>query len=161
VNDLERQFRSLSLEEIMNNHEAQEAPFGIINKPPSFSGKKYELEGFLTRAVLAMESRPNQFVTDESKIRFLMSYMLGKPLEWVSCLIKNNSLLLRNYEGFIQELKSSFGDYSSETVVANSRLCSLRQKKMECVFEYISEFQRIAQYSNFSENAKSICLLKV
>jgi len=90
----------------MNNQESQEAIFGVINKPPSFTGKKYELEGFLTRADLAMESRPNQFIGDVAKIRFLMSYMLGKPLEWVSCLRKNNSPILNNYEEFIKELKT-------------------------------------------------------
>jgi len=101
LNELERLFEALSLQEIMNE---PEAVFGIINKPPSFTGKKYELEGFLTRAELAMESRPNQFATDEARVRFLMSYMLGKPLEWVSCLRRNNSPLLNNYVGFIREL---------------------------------------------------------
>ena len=89
-----------------------------------------------------------------------MSYMLGKPLEWVSCLRKNNSPVLNNYEEFIKELKTNFGDYTSEAVVANSKLCNIRQKKMGHVFEYISEFQRIAQYSNFNENAKIHMFIK-
>ena len=144
----------------MNNQEPQDAIFGIINKPPSFNGKKYELEGFITRTELAMETRPNQFVTDNAKVRFLMSYMLGKPLEWVSCLRKNNSPLLNNYANFIKELKTNFGDYTGEAMVANSKLCSLRQKKMGHAFEYISEFQRIAQYSNFNENAKVYMFIK-
>jgi len=144
----------------MNQQEQQENPFGIINKPPSFTGKKYELEGFLTRAELAMESRPNQFATDNARVRFLMSYMLGKPLEWVSCLRKYNSPILNNYESFVRELKSNFGDYTSEAVVANSKLCSLRQRKLGHAFEYISEFQRIAQYSNFNENAKVYMFIK-
>ncbi len=131
----------------------QEA-FNVVNKPPSFTGKKQELEGFLTRAELAMESRPNQFTTDDVKVRFLMSYMLGKPLEWVSCLRRNNSPLLNSYEEFVRELKSNFGDYTSESIVANSKLCSLYQKKNGHVFEYITEFQRIAQYSDFNESAK-------
>ena len=68
-----------------NNHQ-----FGLINNPPSFTGIKKELEGFLTRAELAMESKPEQFTTDDAKVRFLMSYLLGKPLEWASCLKKSN-----------------------------------------------------------------------
>ena len=160
MEEITRKLQTLSLEEIMNNQEPQEAIFGIINKPPSFTGKKYELEGFLTRAELAMESRPNQFATDNARVRFLMSYMLGKPLEWVSCLRKNNSPILNNYESFVRELKSNFGDYTSEAVVANSKLCSLRQRKLGHAFEYISEFQRIAQYSNFNENAKVYMFIK-
>jgi len=73
LDDLERRFGALSLEEIMNNQEPQEAIFGVINKPPSFTGKKYELEGFLTRAELAMESRPNQFISDvANKISYVV-----------------------------------------------------------------------------------------
>ena len=134
--------------------------FGVINKPPSFSGRKCDLEGFLTRAELAMESRPNQFHDDSAKVRFLMSYMLGKPLEWVSLLRKNNSPLLNNYDDFVKELKSNFGDYTTQAVVANSKLCSLRQRKSGFVFEYIAEFQRIAQYSDFNESAKIYMFIK-
>ena len=137
----------------MENHEENNA-FGVINKPPSFTGRKCDLEGFLTRAELAMESRPNQFNNDAARVRFLMSYMLGKPLEWVSCLRRNNSPLLNSYDDFVKELKSNFGDYTSESIVANSKLCSIYQKKNGHVFEYISEFQRIAQYSDFNESAK-------
>jgi len=86
-----------------------------------------------------MESRPNQFQDDATKVRFLMSYMIGKPLEWASCL-RNNSPLLRNYQDFINELKRNFGDYTTQAVVANSKLCNLRQRKLGRVFEYISEF---------------------
>ena len=102
-----------------------EQNFGVVNKPPSFTGRKQELEGFLTRAELAMESKPNQFQDDRTKVRFLMSYMLGKPLEWVSCLRRNNSPLLNSYDGFVRELKSNFGDYTSESIVANSKLCNI------------------------------------
>ena len=105
----------------MNEQVLPEAVFGIINKPPSFTGKKYELEGFLTRAELAMESRPNQFVTDDARVRFLMSYMLGKPLEWVSCLRRNNSPLLNNYVGFIRELKTNFGVLLVNKVCSHAR----------------------------------------
>jgi len=43
------------LEEIIENHEENDT-FGVINKLPSFTGRKCDLEGFLTRAELAMES---------------------------------------------------------------------------------------------------------
>ena len=137
----------------MENHEENDV-FGVINKPLSFTGRKQDLEGFLTRVELAMESKLNQFRDEESKVRFLMSYMLSKPLEWVSCLRRNNSPLLNSYDDFVKKLKSNFGDYTSESIVANSKLCRIYQKKNGHVFEYISEFQRIAQYSDFNESAK-------
>jgi len=103
------------------DQQANDAVFGVINKPPSFTGKKHDLEGFLTRAELAMESKPNQFGNDRAKVRFLMSYMLGKPLEWVACLRRNNSPILNNYQSFVKELKTNFGDYTTESIVANSK----------------------------------------
>ena len=159
MENLERLFETLSLEEIMENRE-ENGVFGVINKPPSFTGRKCDLEGFLTRAELAMESRPNQFNNGATRVRFLMSYMLGKPLEWVSLLRRNNSPLLNDYDEFVRELKSNFGDYTSQALVANSKLCSLRQRKLGYVFEYIAEFQRIAQYSDFNESAKIYMFIK-
>ncbi len=159
MENLERLFEGLSLKEIMENRE-ENGLIGVINKPPSFSGQKCDLEGFLTRAKLAMESRPNQFNDDATKVRFLMSYMLGKSLEWVSLLRRNNSPLLNNYDDFVTELKSNFGDYTSQAVVANSKLCSLHQRKLGYVFQYIAEFQRITQYSDFNESAKIYMFIK-
>jgi len=66
--------------------------------------------------------------------------MLGKPLKWVSCLRRNNSPLLHNYANFLQELKSNFDNYTTQAVVAKSKLCNLKQKKSGFVFEYITEF---------------------
>ena len=134
--------------------------FGIINKPPPFTGVKQELEGFLTRAELAMESRPELFADDSSKIRFLMSYMLGKPLEWISCLRRNQSPLLNSYEEFLKGLRTNFGDYCVDSIVANSKLCSIKQRKIGHVFDYISEFQRTAQCSDFNESAKIYMFIK-
>ena len=56
----------------------------------------------------------------------------------------------------MNELKSNFSDYTSESRVANSKLYNIYQKKSGHVFEYIAKFQRIAQYSDFNESAKYI-----
>jgi len=108
-----------------------------------------------------MESKPNQFKNDRAKVSFLMSYMHGKPLEWVSCLRRNNSpLLLHYYQNFVKELKTNTGDYTSESVVVNSKLCSLYRRKLDKIFKYIAEFQRIEQYSDFNESAKIYIFIK-
>ena len=65
-----------------------------------------------------------------------------------------------NYDDFVKDLKKNFGDYTSESIVANSKLCNLRQRRLGQVFEYISEFQRIAQYSDFNESAKIYMFIK-
>ena len=80
LKELEMRFDRLSLEEIMGQE--NDLNFGVVNKPPSFTRRNQDLEGFLTMVELAMESKPNQFQDERSKVRFLMSCMLGKSLEW-------------------------------------------------------------------------------
>jgi len=78
-----------------------------------------------------------------------MSYMYGKSLEWAACLKRNESAILDSYEDFIRELRNNFGGFSCDAVVANSRLCTIRQKKIG----HVMEFQKIALNSNFNESA--------
>jgi len=115
-----------------------------VNNPPIFSGKQQDLESFITRVELTFEAKPNQFPTNESRIRFIMSYMFGKPLEWVACLRRNQSPILNSYEEFLRELRKNFGGFSCNSTVANSKLFSIRQKRVGCVMEYIMEFQKMA-----------------
>ena len=136
----------------------QENP--IVNNPPTFSGKQQDLESFITRVELTFEAKPNQFATNESRIRFIMSYMYGKPLEWAACLKRNQSPILNSYEDFIRELRNNFGGFSCDATVANSKLFAIRQKKIGCVMEYIMEFQKMAQNSDFNESAKIFMFTK-
>jgi len=131
-----------------------------VNNPPTFSGKHQDLESFITRVELAFESRPNQFMNDESRVRFIMSYMFGKPLEWAACLKRNNNPILNSYELFIRELRNNFGGFACDSVVANSKLCSIHQRKAGCVMDYIMEFQKMAQNSDFNESAKIFMFTK-
>ena len=91
---------------------------------------------------------------------FVVSYLTGKALNWASCLRRNNNPVLGNYGNFITKLRRNFGDPDGETVVANGKLCNIRQIKYGHVVEYISEFQKISQYSDFNEPAKIYMFIK-
>ena len=132
----------------------------IINDPPLFSGSTKDLDGFLTRVELAIEVNPQRFPDDRRRVIFVISYLTGKALNWASCLRRNNNPVLNNYAGFIAELRRNFGDPDVETVVANGKLCNIRQFKYGHVMEYISEFQKISQYSDFNEPAKIYMFIK-
>ena len=60
----------------------------------------------------------------------------------------------------MKELKSNFGNYTSESIVANKKLCNIYPKKNGHVFEYIAEFQKIAQYSDFNESTKIYMIIR-
>jgi len=132
----------------------------IINDPPLFSGSTKDLDGFLTRVELAIEVNPHRFPDDRRKVMFVISYLTGKALNWASCLRRNNNPVLGNYGNFIAELRRNFGDPDVEAVVANGKLCNIRQFKYGHVVEYISEFQKISQYSDFNEPAKIYMFIK-
>ena len=138
----------------MANQQQQVPPLKIINDPPVFSGNKRELDGFLTRVELAINAHPQRFTDDAMRVNFIISYLNGKALNWASCLRRNNNAVLNNLGQFVTELRRNFGDPDVEAVVANGRLCNIQQFKYGKVVEYITEFQKISQYSDFNESAK-------
>ena len=163
MEELNNIFRRLNIEDNMgdqfqdNQQPLPAAPqLKIINDPPLFSGSSKDLDGFLTRIELAIEVNPRRFPDDRRKVMFVISYLTGKALNWASCLRRNNNPVLDNYDNFIRELRRNFGDPDVEAVIANGKLCNIRQYKYGHVVEYISEFQKISQYSDFIESAKNL-----
>ena len=152
MEELQRIFNNLILGENMEQN--QGSPLKVVNDPPIFSGRRKELDGFLTRVDLAIEANPNRFQNDDSRVRFLMSYFIGRSLEWASCLRRNNNEVIHNYNNFVQELRNNYGDPNLESIVAKGKLCNIKQRSYGRVLEYITEFQRISQNSDFNEPAK-------
>eukprot|EP00833_Pecoramyces_ruminatium_P014089 jgi/Orpsp1_1/1188121/evm.model.d7180000062592.1 len=113
----------------------QRQNFKLVNDPPLFSGRKKDLEGFLTRVELSIE-------------------------KWAANLRRNNDPILNSLEDFLRELRRNFGDPELEAVVANGKLDTIRQRKYGHVFEYINEFKRISQNSDFNDAAKIYMFLK-
>ena len=132
----------------------------IINSPPVFSGKSKELEGFLTRVELIFQLRPNVYNSDRVKVAYVISFLVGKPLEWASYLIKNGNNVLNVYDEFKNSLKNNFGGDCYEVTVANNRIDNIRQRQLGHVQEYILNFQRLSQKSNFNDKALIHCFLK-
>ncbi|MBE6133033.1 MAG: hypothetical protein E7180_06615 [Erysipelotrichaceae bacterium] len=131
-----------------------------VNKPPIFSGVRKELKGFLTIVDLNFEDEPEDFPDDKSKIRFIMSYLAGDPLDWASNLKNNNDPLIEDVEEFKKELTNNYGDPEVDEIVANGKLDNIRQKKYGHAFEYINEFKAISKNSDFNESAKIYMFLK-
>jgi len=144
----------------MQQPQQQIPPLKIINDPPVFSGNKRELDGFLTRVELAINAHPQRFMNDAMRVNFVISYLSGKALNWASCLRRNNNAVLNNLRQFLTELRRNFGDPDVEAVVANGRLCNIKQFKYGRVVEYITEFQKVSQYSDFNESAKIYMFIK-
>ena len=103
-------FQNPNINDVMTNHQIQQphqqpispaTQLKIINDPQLFSGYTKDLDGFLTRVELAIEVNPHRFPDDRRRVMFVISYLTGKALNWASCLRRNNSPVLGNYENFI------------------------------------------------------------
>jgi len=70
---------------------------------------------------LAIKANPYRFQNDDSRVRFLMSYLIRRPLEWASCLRRNNNEVIHNYDNFVQELRNNYGDPNLEFIVADGK----------------------------------------
>jgi len=125
LEELEEKLRLLSIRE-MNNHNNN-----ILNPPPLFTGIKKELDGFLTRIELIFRNRPDVYNNDRIRLDYVIFYLFGKLLDWAFTLIRNDGPILESYEGFIDNLKNTFGVYCYETIIANGKLDTLKNENWE------------------------------
>ncbi|OUM65029.1 hypothetical protein PIROE2DRAFT_8001 [Piromyces sp. E2] len=73
-----------------------------VNGPPIFDGKKNDIESFITRVELFFfEANPNRFMTDESCIKFMMSYVMESNGKFCSIHQKK----FGNVREYIQEFQ--------------------------------------------------------
>ncbi len=107
-----------------------------------------------------MEDDPQSFNNDQAKVKFIISYLIKDPLDWASNLRRNNDELLRNYQGFIEELRRNYGEQALSAAVANGKLCNIKQYKFGHVVEYINEFNKVSRDSDFNDAAKIYMFVK-
>jgi len=81
-----------------------------FKSPPTFKGKRKELNNFLAKCNIYMDYQTKQ--TDKDKILFVL-YLLEGPLsEWRNAKVaeyNNKPTKWNNYDTFIKELKDTWG----------------------------------------------------
>jgi len=157
VEELNIRLRNLHIEDMAERGREEKRK---VSKPPIFNGERKELKGFLTIVNMNFEDTPDDFPDDRSKVRFITSFLRGDPLNWASNLWDNEDPLIDNLNNFKRELKINYGDPEVETIVANGKLDTIRQKKYGQVLEYINQFKTTCQNSDFNESAKIYMFLK-
>jgi len=157
VEELNIRLRNLHIEDMVECGREEKRK---VSKPPIFNGERKELKGFLTIVNMNFEDTLDDFPDDRSKVRFITSFIRGDPLNWVSNLWDNEDPLIDNLDNFKRELKINYGNPEVETIVANGKLDTIRQKKYGQVLEYINQFKTTCQNSDFNESAKIYMFLK-
>uniref|UniRef100_A0A670YQL2 DUF4939 domain-containing protein n=1 Tax=Pseudonaja textilis TaxID=8673 RepID=A0A670YQL2_PSETE len=76
-----------------------------VSMPEKFSGQMDMFPAFLGQCQLFMSLRPEDFPTDRSKVGFMISLLTGQAANWATPLLVQDSPLLNNFQGFLQQMR--------------------------------------------------------
>ena len=114
----------------------------LRKKPTVFTGKRERLGTFITDCTLFFKAYPNNFVDDETKISFMISYFDEEAREIIEPLVRQEPqpLCLLDFKLFIAFLESSWSisDLKEESL---ENLHSLKQTGP--ADEYFREFRKL------------------
>ena len=84
-----------------------------IGLPMKFDGARSQFRGFLNQVRLVIQMHPSRYPTDASRVGLVGTLLSGTTLAWFAPLLEKESPLLNNFEEFISEFKTCFGDTDS------------------------------------------------
>lgn len=118
--------------------------------PEKFTGRQSDLRNFLASVKNVFQLQPSRFISSRLKTAFVGSLLVGDPLTWYRGLLESDSSLLEDYEEFVNDLKTNFGDpYVEEN--ARKQLLALRQGNGRAA-SYAAKFRRIATDTGFNDD---------
>uniref|UniRef100_A0A672PWY7 DUF4939 domain-containing protein n=1 Tax=Sinocyclocheilus grahami TaxID=75366 RepID=A0A672PWY7_SINGR len=119
----------------------QSASVSPMAMPPSYAGDAAECGGFLIQVALFIEMQPQKFLTERTKVIFLISLLAGRELMWAKSIWNANSLIINSYEAFTNHFKEVFG-----------YVLRLRQGATP-IHNYTLQFRTLAASSGWNEAA--------
>ncbi len=96
---------SVALEELVTTLQAslqpppspQSASASPKALPAAYAGEAAECGGFLLQLALYIEMQPQKFLTERSKVAFLISLLSGRALSWARAIWNANTSLINSY----------------------------------------------------------------
>uniref|UniRef100_A0A670XUD3 ribonuclease H n=1 Tax=Pseudonaja textilis TaxID=8673 RepID=A0A670XUD3_PSETE len=126
----------------------QKCPVAVPNK---FSGQPEMFLAFMGQCQLFMAMRPEDFPTDRVKVGFVISLLTGQAAKWATPLLVQDSPLLDNFQGFLQQMNIMFENPIKSQIV-DRKLKNITQGKRP-LQEYVAEFRLLCMDSNWNEPA--------
>uniref|UniRef100_A0A670ZVZ6 CCHC-type domain-containing protein n=1 Tax=Pseudonaja textilis TaxID=8673 RepID=A0A670ZVZ6_PSETE len=94
-----------------------------VSMPEKFSGQMDMFPAFLGQCQLFMSLRPEDFPNDRAKVGFIISLLSGQAAKWATPLLTQDSPLLDNFQGFLQQMRVMFENpIKSQTVARQFHL---------------------------------------
>src|SRR6202035_1484025 len=119
-----------------------------VREPDTFDGSDpKKLRPFILQLELNFRDRPENYLDDENKVNFALSYLKGAALDYFEPEITEPRALppdwLFDYDTFKEELRLNFGPYDPVEDV-ESELTNLRMLSDQRLTEYIVKFYQVA-----------------
>jgi len=121
-----------------------------IPAPERYNGDLGTCAPFLTQCSL-FEHQPHAFVSDRSRIAYLINLLKGPALEWASAVWDEQTPICHYYQDFVLEMRKIF-DHPVRGRDAAKRLQLLRQGSRS-VAEMAIEFRTLAIRSGWNDEA--------
>ena len=148
---IEGNYSQLSENSPNQSNQAQRQPDIKVALPDKFDGNYQNYETFIAALDNYFALKASVYTTDEIKVRTTGTFLSKQALQWWSTLIKEDSNLLKNFEGFMAELKRLFSDPNSK-MKAQLLIKKLKQGNASVMF-YSTKFRTIAVDTKFNKEA--------
>ena len=123
-----------------------------VSDPEHFSGNRNQLRSFVSQVKLVIQAQKSRFQTENQKVIYAATFLRGAAFSWFQPYTEKseNEPLLNNFDLFVNELYSMFGD-PNQIASAERQLKKLKQKGPAA--NYASDFRRIAALVEWNDAA--------
>ncbi|KAG1935922.1 retrotransposable element [Pimephales promelas] len=123
-----------------------------LNPPASYSGEPNSCRSFLSQCSLTFSLQPSCFLTERSRVAFVIMHLAGLAREWGTAMWDNKNECCRSYDDFSKELRKVFDRSALGTEAA--RALSLLQQGTHSVSAYSIEFRTLAASCGWNPKAQ-------
>ena len=120
--------------------------------PDKFDGNCSNYETFKASLDNFFALKASVYSHDEVKVRTVGTLLTRQALQWYSTLVKNESVLIQDFNGFMVEFKRLFSDPNSK-MKAQMMIKKLKQGNGS-VLSYYTRFRAIAINTGFDQEAQ-------
>ena len=122
-----------------------------LANPVRYSGEPGRCKTFLTECDMHFEFSPQHFLTDRSKVGFMISNLGGRAQVWATAEWDRDSRICQTLQEFKQAMRRTFDPVGTDRDTAR-QLCGLRQGK-DSVSDYAIRFRTLAAESDWNSRA--------
>lgn len=80
----------------------------MLPPPERYDGNTRGYRGFITQCSLAFQLQPSSFLTDSSRVAYIITLLTGRALEWATALLEHCSPFTSNSEQFLADMRRVF-----------------------------------------------------